>query len=64
MPEYSALLSSYEAILPLRLASDLTAPDKAEYILQKTGVILGEITSVIKESGRNGACSRKEKMDQ
>jgi TniB protein len=45
--EYEQLLSTLEAILPLRHRSDLTAPETAQKILGMAEGILGEIVSIV-----------------
>jgi hypothetical protein len=45
--EYEQLLSTLEAVLPLRLPSALAEPDLAQKILSSSEGILGEIVSIV-----------------
>jgi Cdc6-like AAA superfamily ATPase len=45
--EYEQLLSTLEAVLPLRLPSDLAAPEIADKVLAKAEGVLGEIVSIV-----------------
>jgi len=45
--EYEQLLSTLEAVLPLRLPSDLTSPEIAHKIVSMAEGILGEIVSIV-----------------
>lgn len=45
--EFSSLLASFAAVLPLRRASQLHLPDIAHYILSKSEGTIGEITTLL-----------------
>jgi hypothetical protein len=48
--EFSSLLASFVAVLPLRRASPLHLPDIAHYILSKSEGTIGEITTLLTRS--------------
>jgi hypothetical protein len=48
--EFSSLLASFAAVLPLRRASQLHLPDIAHYILSKSEGTIGEITTLLTRS--------------
>lgn len=48
--EFSSLLASFVAVLPLRRASQLHLPDIAHYILSKSEGTIGEITTLLTRS--------------
>lgn len=58
--EYEQLLSTLEAVLPLREPSDLAEPELANYILSKAEGILGEVVSIITRTAVRAVISGRE----
>lgn len=58
--EYEQLLSTLEAVLPLRLPSDLAEPDLANKILTSAEGILGEIVSIVTRAAVRAVASGSE----
>lgn len=61
--EYLRLLSSFEAILPLRKPSNLTQEELALKILSLSGGTIGEISQIIRKAAVEAVESRKEHID-
>jgi hypothetical protein len=61
--EYLRLLSSFEAILPLREPSDLATEELAMKILSLSGGTIGEISAVLKKAALEAIKTRKERID-
>ncbi len=61
--DYLRLLSSFEAILPLRKPSDLTQENLAMKVLSLSGGMIGEISSVLKKAAIYAIESKKECID-
>jgi type II secretory pathway predicted ATPase ExeA len=60
--EYRQLLSTLEAVLPLRLPSDLTSPALADKILSAAEGILGEIISIVTRAAVRAVSSGTEQI--
>jgi hypothetical protein len=58
--EYEQLLSTLEAVLPLRRASDLAVSDLADKILATAEGVLGEIVSIITRAAARAVTSGSE----
>lgn len=61
--EYLRLLSSFEAILPLREPSDLATEELAMKILSLSGGTIGEISNILKRAALEAIKTRKERID-
>jgi hypothetical protein len=61
--EYLRLLSSFEAILPLRKPSNLTKEELALKILSLSGGTIGEISQVVKKAAVEAVMNKKECID-
>lgn len=61
--EYLRLLTSFEAILPLRKPSNLTQEDIALKILSLSGGTIGEISQIIRNAAVEAILSKKEHID-
>lgn len=61
--EYLRLLTSFEAILPLRKPSNLTQEDLAMKILSLSGGTIGEISTILKKAAVLAVTSKKESID-
>jgi Bacterial TniB protein len=61
--EYLRLLSSFEAILPLRKPSNLTEEAIAMKILSMSGGTIGEISTILKKAAIQAITSNKECID-
>jgi len=61
--EYLRLLSSFEAILPLREPSDLATEELAMKILSLSGGTIGEISAILKKAALEAIKTRKEHID-
>jgi hypothetical protein len=61
--DYFRLLSSFEAMLPLRESSGLTKEDIAIKILSMSGGTIGEISTIIKKAAIMAINTRKERID-
>jgi Bacterial TniB protein len=61
--EYLRLLTSFEAILPLRKPSNLTQEDLAMKILSLSGGTIGEISTILKDAAVHAVTSKKECID-
>jgi len=62
--EFSSLLASFAAVLPLRRASQLHLPDIAHYILSKSEGTIGEITTLLTRSAILAVETGKECIDR
>jgi hypothetical protein len=58
--EYEQLLSTLEAVLPLRQASDLSEPEMAQKILTLAEGVLGEIVSIVTRAAARAVSSGAE----
>jgi hypothetical protein len=61
--EYLKLLSSFEALLPLRKPSNLTQEELAFKILSLSGGTIGEISQIIRNAAVEAILSKKEHID-
>lgn len=61
--DYLRLLSSFEAILPLRKPSGLTQEEKAMKILSMSGGTIGEISTILKKAAVQAILTKKEYID-
>lgn len=61
--EYLTLLDSFEAVLPLRIPSDLSNPLLARKILAMSEGILGEISTVLSRAAELAIREGKERID-
>lgn len=61
--EYLRLLTSFEAILPLRKASNLTDERLAMKVLSLSGGTIGEISTILKKAAIQAITSKKEYID-
>lgn len=61
--EYLRLLSSFEAILPLKKPSNLTQEDIAMKILSLSGGTIGEISTILKKAAVQAIHNKKECID-
>jgi len=61
--EYLRLLTSFEAIMPLRKPSDLTREDIAMKILSLSGGTIGEISTILKKAALQAIATKKECID-
>ncbi len=62
--EYAALLASFEAILPLRHASELADPELASHILAKTEGTIGEATTLLTQAAAQAINTGQEFIDR
>jgi hypothetical protein len=61
--DYFRLLSSYEAMLPLHEASELTRENIALKILSMSGGTIGEIATILKKAAVHAIREKKERID-